>query len=98
MGVIQYLLIYIGLVNLAGFAMMGIDKDRARRHKWRIPEATLFLIAGIGGSLGSIIGMYTFRHKTLHLSFKIGMPVIFVLQFAFLLFILFFSPLKFVIL
>ena len=80
MGVLGYILIYLGIINLVGFCMMGIDKLKAKRHAWRIPEATLFAIAIFGGSIGSIIGMYTFRHKTKHMSFVIGMPVILVLQ------------------
>ena len=80
MKVLQYILIYLGIINIAGFAMMGIDKWKAKRHEFRIPEAALFTVAVFGGSIGSIIGMYTFRHKTKHLSFVIGMPVILVLQ------------------
>lgn len=61
---------------------MGIDKRRAVRRSWRVPEATLFLVAIIGGSLGSIIGMYVFRHKTRRRIFTIGMPVILIIQVA----------------
>ncbi len=82
MKVLQYILIYLGIMNITGFAMMGIDKLKAKRHEFRIPEAALFFVAVFGGSIGSIIGMYTFRHKTKHLSFTIGMPVILVLQIA----------------
>ena len=71
---------YFILVNIIGFALMGIDKRRARKNAFRIPEATLFSVAIIGGSLGSIVGMQLFRHKTAHLSFMIGMPVILLLQ------------------
>ena len=67
-------------MNLTGFALMGIDKQKARKKAWRIPEATLFLFALCGGSIGSIIGMYAFRHKTKHWYFVIGMPLILVLQ------------------
>ena len=74
------LICYIVLVNILGFALIGIDKRKARKNAFRIPEATLFSVAVIGGSLGSILGMQLFRHKTKHLSFKIGMPVIFILQ------------------
>ena len=59
MDVLLILAIYLLIVNLAGFAAMGIDKNRARRKAWRIPESTLFLLAIIGGSIGSIAGMYT---------------------------------------
>lgn len=61
---------------------MGIDKRRARRGAFRIPEANLFLTAAVGGSIGCIAGMYTFRHKTRHMSFVIGMPAILILQLA----------------
>ena len=62
------------LINLIGFAAMALDKRRAIRHKWRIPERTLFLIALLFGSIGVLTGMYVFRHKTKHLSFSIGIP------------------------
>lgn len=64
---------------------MGIDKAKARRRAFRIPEARLFGIALLGGSLGSIAGMYFFRHKTRHWYFVLGMPVILILQIAILL-------------
>lgn len=73
---------------------MGIDKRKARRHAFRIPEATLFAIAIIGGSIGSILGMYVFRHKTKHWYFKFGMPLILVLQIAIVV-LLYFSPIQF---
>lgn len=89
MDVLLILAIYLLIVNLAGFAAMGIDKNRARRKAWRIPESTLFLLAIIGGSIGSIAGMYTFHHKTLHPQFVWGMPAILILQIAAVLYILF---------
>ncbi|MCC8081662.1 MAG: DUF1294 domain-containing protein [Lachnospiraceae bacterium] len=73
---------YLVVVNIAGFALMRADKRRAVRHKWRIRESRLFLCAAIGGSLGSWAGMYVFRHKTKHLRFVLGMPVILALQIA----------------
>lgn len=77
---------------------MGIDKKRARRKAWRIPESTLFLIALIGGSIGSIAGMYFFRHKTLHRTFVWGMPAILIVQVLAILYLLFGSSLSFTIL
>ncbi|MBR1848653.1 MAG: DUF1294 domain-containing protein [Lachnospiraceae bacterium] len=71
-----------------GFAFMGIDKWKAKKRAWRIPESTLFLVALLGGALGSIIGMYTFRHKTRHASFVWGMPIILVLHILVLVFII----------
>ena len=73
---------YLLLVNLAGFLLMGLDKRRARRGAWRISEKALFLPAVLGGSLGSIVGMRTFRHKTKHWYFVVGMPLILVCQAA----------------
>lgn len=75
-------IVYLGIVNLAGFALMGIDKKRAVRGAWRISEAALFLSALIGGSLGCILGMRLFRHKTRHWYFVLGMPAILIAQIA----------------
>lgn len=75
-------LTYLFIVNLLGFVLMFIDKKRAQNNQWRIKEATLFLSAAIGGSIGSMLGMKVFRHKTKHWSFLIGMPAIFIVQAA----------------
>lgn len=80
---------YIVLINIIGFVMMGMDKRKARKQQWRIPEKTLFLTALLLGSLGSWAGMYAFHHKTRHWYFVVGMPVIFVVQTV--LVIIFFS-------
>ena len=85
MDVLLILAIYLLIVNLAGFAAMGIDKNRARRKAWRIPESTLFLLAIIGGSIGSILAMNLFRHKTRKPAFRIGMPVILLVQLLLIL-------------
>lgn len=74
----KYLLIYLAIMNIAALLIMGIDKSRARNQGWRIPEKTLFLLSLLGGSLGSLAGMYLFRHKTRHWYFVIGMPLILV--------------------
>jgi uncharacterized membrane protein YsdA (DUF1294 family) len=71
---------YFLLMNLIAFSSMGIDKHKARKNKWRIPEARLFLWALLGGSLGSVVGMRVFRHKTKHWYFKFGMPLILIVQ------------------
>lgn len=76
----KILLIYFFIINVIGLITMGIDKRRAIRHAWRISEAALFGIALAGGSLGSFLGMYVFRHKTRHWYFVLGMPVILLLQ------------------
>ena len=80
MNVIIVLVLYYLLVNLLGFYAMYTDKLRAKKRAFRIPEATMFAIAIIGGSIGCILGMYTFRHKTRHWHFVYGMPIILVLQ------------------
>ena len=72
--------LYLLAVNLAAFLLMGIDKRKAKKDAWRIPEKTLFLPVILGGSLGGILGMRTFRHKTKHWYFRFGFPAILVLQ------------------
>ena len=79
---------YLVIMNLAGVAVMGMDKEKAKKHAWRIPEKTLFFVSLIGGSVGTWAGMYLFRHKTKHWYFKYGMPAIFILQFLLLLLLL----------
>ena len=71
---------YIILMNFVGFCAMGLDKWKARNHKWRIPEKTLFMISLLGGSAGTWMGMYSFRHKTKHVSFVLGIPLILIVQ------------------
>ncbi len=73
-------IIYLVLINLAAFVLMGLDKRKAKKNLWRIPEKTLFLSAILGGSAGAIAGMYVFHHKTRHWYFVIGMPLILVIQ------------------
>lgn len=87
MDVILTLAGYALAVNILGFLLMGIDKWKARKGAFRIPESTLFIIAIIGGSIGSILGMYTFRHKTRHWYFVYGMPAILLLQLATIFFL-----------
>lgn len=71
---------YLILINLITFTVFGIDKYKAKRGKWRIPESNLLILSLLGGSLGGLIGMYVFRHKTHKLKFTIGMPVILLLN------------------
>lgn len=73
-------MLYLVVINLVGFCLMGMDKRRARKHKWRIPEKTLFLSAIIGGSAGAVLGMRVFHHKTKHWYFVWGMPAILICQ------------------
>lgn len=77
---IKVALVYLILINIIAFALMGIDKRRAVQHKWRISEANLFLSALLGGSIGAIAGMQMFRHKTKHWYFVVGMPLILICQ------------------
>lgn len=88
MNPITFLIIYFVIMNIVGFAIMGIDKRKAIKRTFRIPEATLFIVALIGGSIGSILGMHVFRHKTRHWYFVFGMPAILVVQIALLVFLL----------
>lgn len=76
----KLIILYLIAVNALGFLLMLADKHRARKNLWRIPERTLIGTAIIGGSLGSLLGMYIFRHKTRHPKFTVGIPVILLLQ------------------
>ena len=73
---------YLAVMNIVGFVMMGIDKQKAKKGAWRISEKALFIPAILGGSIGCILGMNHFRHKTKHWYFKYGMPAILILQIA----------------
>ena len=70
------LLLYLVPINAAGFVLMLADKHKAKKKLWRIPEATLMTVAALGGSVGSLLGMYTVRHKTKHPKFTIGIPLL----------------------
>ena len=78
----KYFLLYLLLINAAAFLLMLADKRKAKKNRWRIPERTLFGSALLGGSIGALLGMYTFRHKTRHRSFTLGMPTILIAQIA----------------
>ena len=80
--------LYLLIINAAGFLSMLVDKHKARKNKWRIPERTLLLIALLGGSAGSLLGMYTVRHKTKHLKFTIGVPLILAAQIGLIIWLL----------
>ena len=77
---LKFFLIYYLVINIVGFLSMGLDKNKAKHNQWRIPEKTLLLIPLFLGSVGSLIGMYTFRHKTKHPQFKYGIPVFLVVN------------------
>ena len=78
----KVLFVYLFAINVVAFLMMGADKKRAIQQRRRIPEKTLLLTALVGGSLGAYMGMQSFRHKTKHLKFSIGLPAILVLHLA----------------
>lgn len=71
---------YLIIMNIAGVFVMFIDKRKAIQHRYRIPEKTLFLVSLLGGSIGTLAGMYLFRHKTKHWYFVVGMPLICILH------------------
>ena len=77
---LKNILLYLLMINLIGFLMMWSDKRRAKWGKWRIPEQTIFIVTALGGGIGTIAGMYTFRHKTKKLKFTIGLPVLVILE------------------
>ncbi len=76
----KLLIIYIFAMNLGGFVLMGWDKYKAKKDKWRVPEQRFFLVALLGGSVGCWLGMQQFRHKTKHQAFVVGIPLIILLQ------------------
>ena len=78
----ETLLYYLIAINIVTFFVYGIDKWKAKQSKWRIPEATLLLLAVIGGSVGAWLGMKTWHHKTMHKKFKYGLPLIILVQIA----------------
>ncbi len=79
---------YLLLINAAGFLLMLTDKYKARKNLWRIPEAALITVAMLGGSVGALLGMYVVRHKTRHLKFSLGVPVILAAQIMLGIFLL----------
>lgn len=76
----KLLLYYLLIINAAGFLLMLVDKWKAKKNRWRVRESTLLLVAALGGSVGSLAGMYLFRHKTQHLKFTLGIPLILAAQ------------------
>ena len=86
---IKNIVIYLIIINIIGFYVMWSDKRKAKKGKWRIPENTLFLITLLGGGIGTIAGMYTFRHKTKKLKFTIGLPVLVILEIILIIYLKF---------
>ena len=86
---IDKIIIYIIAINIIGFLAMGLDKIKAKKGAWRIPEQTLLTITLLGGGIGTIAGMYTFRHKTKKPQFTIGFPAILILEIILVIYLLF---------
>ena len=84
---VKNILLYLLIINLIGFVMMWSDKRRAKWGKWRIPEQTLFVVTALGGGIGTIAGMYIFRHKTKKLKFIIGLPTLVILEIILIMYI-----------
>lgn len=84
---IQNIIIYLIIINIIGFFIMGVDKWKAKNNAWRIPENSLFTVAFIGGAIGIIAGMYTFRHKTQKSKFTIGVPAILILEIILIIYL-----------
>lgn len=76
------LIYYLVAINVVTFFVYGIDKWKAKRSRWRIPEAALLMLAAIGGSVGALLGMYVWHHKTMHKKFQYGVPLILIAQVA----------------
>jgi len=83
---LKYFISYLVIINFVAFILMYIDKQKAKKHKWRISEATLIGSSVIGGSIGMLLGMHYFRHKTKHKKFTIGGPAILILQIGIVLY------------
>ena len=84
LSLINNILVYLVIINVVAFFMYGIDKWKAKRSQWRIPEKTLLGVAIVGGSIGAWFGMKTWHHKTLHPQFRYGIPIILIIQIALL--------------
>lgn len=97
MSVLQIILYYLATMNLLGFLLMGLDKWRAKKHAFRIPEATLLMIAALGGAVGAMAGMHLFHHKTRHWYFLYGIPAMLIVHILLALFI-WKGPVQFILL
>ena len=84
----QVLILYIVIINAVSFILMLADKYKAKKNRWRIPEATLMGFAAAGGSIGALAGMYLVRHKTKHLKFTVGIPVLLFIHIVFIMWLL----------
>lgn len=85
------IILYFICINILGFFIMWLDKRKAKKGAWRIPEKTLFIITALGGGIGTIAGMYTFRHKTQKIQFVIGLPFITILEIVTIIYFVFYN-------
>ena len=86
----QMIILYVLIINLIGFFIMGIDKFKAKKGFWRTPEKTIFTITLLGGGIGTVTGMYLFRHKTKKMKFTIGLPTILISEIVLIIYFVFF--------
>ena len=86
----EMIFLYVIIINIIGFLIMGIDKFKAQRGYWRTPEKTIFMITLLGGGIGTVAGMYVFRHKTKKLKFTIGLPTILISEIVLIIYFVFF--------
>ena len=86
----QMIILYVLIINLIGFFIMGIDKFKAKKGFWRTPEKTIFTITLLGGGIGTVTGMYLFRHKTKKMKFTIGLPTILISEIVLIVYFMFF--------
>ena len=84
----EIVLIYLVVINVVAFVVYGVDKYKAKRGRWRTPEATLLGLAAIGGSIGAWLGMRVWHHKTMHKKFQYGVPLILIAQIVLVVLIL----------
>lgn len=84
------IIIYFIIINILGFLIMFIDKQKAKKGKWRIPEKTIFIVTALGGGIGTIAGMYTFRHKTQKVGFVVGLPLITIVEIIAIIYFVYF--------
>lgn len=86
----EMIILYILIINLIGFLIMGVDKFKAKKGFWRTPEKTIFTITLLGGGIGTVTGMYLFRHKTKKMKFTIGLPTILISEIVLIIYFVFF--------
>lgn len=84
---VKFILIYLLVINITTFFTYGVDKWKAKKSKWRIPEATLLWLAVVGGSVGALLGIKIWHHKTLHKKFKYGVPAILIVQLVIVIYL-----------